>query len=279
VVNSSLSLLNVPVTVSAGATGAGGTVGGSGGLASTLGCLPFTTGGGVGGTGGRGMPGVYSSSGYQPAVAPTGGQGIIGDTGGLGSQGCSAMMGVTGAGVTCVTVGSNCSVNFFLYCEAGGTGGCGGPGGLGGIGGSGGGSSIALFAWSGTVTVDSSSLAAGNGGNGGNGGAGAGGSTGGAGLNATLTRSYPESCKAVGGSCTENTAGNTPLGGQGATGATGGTGGYGGGGAGGDSYAYYVGMSATVSVLTTSLVFGIAGSGGQSNGVPNGADGTAATTN
>jgi hypothetical protein len=266
-----VKLVDVGIAVgNAGAGGAGGpgVVGGAG--ANCVG-----NGGAAGAAGGTAAPagaGTFSPTGY---AAPAGGPG----TGGAAGSG-------TGGGgaptVTCITSctladgGVACDQTTNDVSGADGTGGCGGGAGAGGGGAAPGGSAIAVYAWDGQVNLVRGAIAAGNGGAGGAGGLGGVGGAGTVGAMGADGTACPTTCTLdVGPACTA--AGNvTPRGGSaGRVGGKGGSGGSGAGSAGGFSYAVFTNPNAIVTVDTTTLAHGAAGTGG--SGAPSGKSGDTGT--
>jgi hypothetical protein len=127
---------------------------------------------------------------------------------------------------------------------AGGGGGCGGCGGVGGTGGAGGGSSVGIFSFECTLTLDETTIRTGAGGNGGNGAPGAAGSVGGAG--------------GAAGDPTSSSFGTCP----GGSGGTGGGGAPGASGTGGSSIGVLHVGAAPMTDAATLVVPGASGSGG-----------------
>jgi hypothetical protein len=282
---SSLVLNDVTVAVpSAGAGAAGPDLTGIAGAAG--GCAPGGANGTTGQAGAAGGPVQYSATGAAPEPGSAGTAGSNGDTGNIGEDACTAQ---GGAG-TCVhggtvvqgtcTVGPNTAA-----CTAAPMGGCGGNGGQGGPGGGGGGSSIGVFTWGRNLTVQSGAITGGNGGAGGAGGTSTGGFGAGGQAAAAVTLTYPapgSACDCVGtvvvtcSACRPGTPETLTAVTSGGTGANGGAGGQGGGGAGGDSYAYYVGGSATATLVQSPAL--TAGTGG-AGGAPGGPAGKQGSTN
>ncbi len=229
-----------PATTGTGADGASG------------GCAP---GGNGGGAGHIGMPGsaTYTSQGYSQTPAQGGNSGDTGNVGTAGTNNCAT------SANTCTwsTTDATCDETTHQVCSTAGLGGCPGTGGPGGAPGGSGGSSIGVFAWGATVVVGGS-VTAGRGGNGQNG---ASGNPGGNGVAGTSGQS------ATTQTCVKKSVGVCQLGTGtvlsatgGGPGGNGGPGGQGGGGSGGDSYCYYQGPGASVSVGGCSA--GQAGTGG-----------------
>jgi hypothetical protein len=254
-----LTLTDVTVVMQNGGDGQGGTQGGSGAAAALASSkcaasdsMNSATPGGIG-TGPTGD--VYSSAGFTSQSGGTGRSGSAGDNGTAGGAGQTASY-------TVCTAANPCAQGTMTCTGVPGLNGCGGGGGLGGTGGSGGGSSIAIFAYDATVTVNSGAYTAGNGGHGQAGGAGGPGAPGSTG--ATSPTVCPQTSCASSTSCPVSTSSVTAAGGTaGGQGGKGSAGGQGGGGSGGDSYAIMTGGAATAALVLTgspSLMKGAAGS-------------------
>jgi hypothetical protein len=262
--NTELTLNNVVVSVASAGNGQTGSTGSTGSSPSSS----CSSGDGqsnstAGAVGGGASAGTFSSSGFTPSSGGTGGSGNGGDNGTAAPSPTSVSYS------TCSTGLLSCSMNSASSCTGtAGKNGCAGEGGGGGAGGSGGGTSVALFVDAAQVTVTGSSLTAGNGGNGGAGGTGGAGASGSAGAGGTSTPCTPSSCNIF--LCNKGSNVTGPAGGVGGTGGHGSAGGQGGGGAGGDSYAVMSGGGGTVTLTTSTLVAGSAGTS------PGGAAGVAA---
>jgi hypothetical protein len=263
-----LTLTNVVVSMSAGGNGQTPTAAANGSGA------PSTCSGGDGanaatpGTTGAGATiGTFSSAGFTPA------EGALGASGSAGDNGTAAPAASPVSYASCT--GTACTSSMLSCVGQPGTNGCGGGGGAGGTGGGGGGSSIALFAFDASITINGGSYTAGYGGNGsmgGAGGTGASGSVGAAGTAATCTSS---TCQAT-IFCIANIPNNNisaPAGAAGGAGGTGSAGGQGGGGAGGDSYAVITGGAAAAALQLSNSPALAAGAPGTSLG--NGSGGVA----
>jgi hypothetical protein len=285
----SLALSNVAVTVADGGRGADGAIGGVGATGAN-GCTTPSD---------AATPAAGGNGAAAPACALTK-DGFIATTGGDASQGNTGHNGTAGSPAGCISA-ANCywagdgQTGCTGYptgrpesCGNAGTVGCGGEGGVGGHGGGAGGSSIALFAWGASISVDGGLLTAGSGGRGGDGGPGGSGGKGGTGgAGAPASKTVPTNCKTrqmTGpngdpyGVCDILKEESGSPGGAGSQGGSGSSGGIGGGGAGGFSYAYVKGSGAMVNVSAgTALHHGAAGAGGTA---PNaGPSGVAANSN
>ena len=262
-----LTLTNVAVTMSTAGEGQTPTQAGSGSAPpSTCSAGDGASATTVGAAGAGANIGTFSSSGYTPA------QGGMGASGGAGDNGMAAPTPTPVSYSSCT--GTACTNSSASCTGQQGSNGCGGGGGTGGTGGGGGGSSIALFAFDASVTVDGGSYTAGYGGDGGAGGAGGGGtggSNGAAGKAATCTSSTCQGLLCLGNIPLDNiTASGGAAGGAGGTGSAGGAGG---GGAGGDSYAIITGGGATAALVLMNSPSLAIGAPGTSLG--NGASGAA----
>jgi hypothetical protein len=200
------------------------------------------TNGANGGPGSNGAApasrGLFSSSGYFPAVGANGLDGQPGEGGGGGG----------GGGGGCVDLVSVC--HCFTYGSVGGGGGGGGCNGTGGTAGHSGGASIALMLYGSQLQVKLLTLQSGTGGNGGAGGSGAGGALGGSGGTSSVGANQ----------------GYSGVGGSGGKGGAGGPGGAGAGGAGGPSWGVLRDPPSTINTAEISFVAGVGGLPGPSAG-------------
>jgi hypothetical protein len=232
-------------------------------------------GGGMGGNGGPvpdpnpdncGIDGFGGDLGTAGAGGLDGSPGAGGDGQGtvlggywLGSRGDDGTVGTPGFGGG---AGGGGSAGREPTCQAipgggGGGGGSGGQVGDEGGGGGGGGGSFGVFAFNSSVTIENSTITAGDGGTGGAGGTGGPGGPGGAG--------------GIGSNGDVGQAGMVGgRGGDGGAGGAGGDGGVGGGGGGGISYAVYsTGTSGVTLDAQTTLTAGTGGAGGAAPGTGN----------
>jgi hypothetical protein len=258
--SATLELDNVIVNVVAGGDGMTGDMGSTG----ATGGSSCANGNGVsagtpGGPGKNASAPSASASGY---VSPSGNPG---DDGTAGGNGVVTMMPTCVDCLTCKAAVTCNSKPDGMSCGTQGGAGCGGEKGGGGAGGQGGGSSIGVFLWNASATLQGGMITAGNGGAGGPGGSGGFGGKGGpttmgaAGPSCTVTGSGADTCTTT---VSEGLAGTNGPGGDGSDGGTGG------GGAGGSSFAVYAGGSGSPIVSGTTLSIGSAGSG--ANGAPSG---------
>lgn len=227
-----------------GSNGSGGAGGGSGGgrcYASGCSWISGYNCDANGCTAGNGNPGTDGSAGtsYASGNRPSNSSGLqsffVPVNGVVGGNGAGGGGGGGGGGAT---AGTCCTSSCPSANPSGGNGGNGGDGGLGGNFGYGGGSSIPIYVWGGTGTLNDVALGAGTagaGGSGSNGKSGVGGSQGVAGV------------YSGGGS------GNQGRGGTGGTGGTGGAGGRGQDGANGISQGLVTANSASVPQTGTSV--------------------------
>jgi hypothetical protein len=263
-----LLLRDVAIEVGAAGAGATGANGKDGGQVPPA--CPAGTGqaGTAAGLAGAGAPSAtFNVTGFLPAAGVEGGSGSNGAPGTEAPpapcEACPHELAACQASCPsnpCKSVVCGWT-NLVTICGGPGTSGCGGEGGRGGAPGGGGGSSVGVFLWNATMTIESGRIGAAAGGAGGPGGKGGNGVPGGAG--------YPGSAKQCGGCgpVSEVSCGIQPRampgGLPGGTGGAGKAGGPGGGGAGGHSYAIYKGNSAIVNVAAgVELVAGAPGSGG-----------------
>lgn len=215
----------------AGEPGSGGQAGGAGGVQGNPGKAGSNgTPGAPGANGANGVTikGSFLSSGFVPATSTNGKPGARGAGGGGGGG---------GGGQVGLTVLSGVG-------NGGGGGGEGGYNGNGGEGGRGGHASIAAYVTIGTLILDRSVVASGQGGNGGAGGQGGLGAPGGAG--------------GTGGAACLAEVGR---GGNGGAGGKGGNGGRGGDGQAGPSIGVYTAAYGVVENIDSSIVAGPAGTG------------------
>jgi hypothetical protein len=259
---SSLVLSDVDIKMGPGGNGAAGSTGDAGTAGDKGGCLPAGTGLVGSPSGPAGMPGVagtFDETGYEPGNGGVGGPGVEGTNGTAApTPSCINCVSCAAPIVLCdkTTTSSPCGLD--------GTPGCaGGPGGPGG-GAGGGGSSVCVFAWQATVTIEGSELIVGSGGDGADGGAGGGGGIGAKGVTGASGTTCDTTCNS---SCVPATP-ETPLGSTGGTGGSGSSGGPGGGGSGGFSCPIVTGGDGGVTVKSTTIAPGKAGSG--ANGAPAG---------
>jgi hypothetical protein len=258
-----LTLNDVVIRVANAGDGASGTTGAAGASASaTCGAGNGVSASGSGAAGAAAMAGGFASVGWVPGGGGTGGSGSAGDNGSAGGAGAAIPFGY------CLQVGLNCMATI-ATCDGGqGLPGCAGGGGGGGSGGAGGGSSIALYAFGASVTVNGGSLTAGNGGKGGPGGSGGGGASGSAGKAGPTNQCITSFCGTpIPNICNPQAPPLQPYnygdgGAPGGTGGNGSNGGPGGGGAGGDSYAVVTAGGGTVAFTgSPGLTAGTAGTG------------------
>jgi hypothetical protein len=262
------------VDVEVGAAGAG--ISPPKGAAGSIGpvtCAPGPGGAGTPGTAGTGATiGAYDPTGYTPAVATPGNLGTPGNNGLAGGPGECLPCGKCDPLNACALIPDPTPT-----CGKDGQPGCGGGPGAVGAPGTGGGSSIAIYAWDATVTVNGGKAKSGDAGSGGAGGLGGnGGAPTGAAVGAPADACVVKcDLGIVPLTCIETkkaAAGGT----AGTAGGPGGAGGVGGGGGGGSSFAVYAGG---IGVVTTTggvgLAHGKAGAGGGS-GPAAGAPGAAA---
>jgi hypothetical protein len=264
-----LMMDNVDVIVAKGGDGAIGVPGVPGTGGSPLGCDVVGDGanGQMAGAPGVGAPiGTFSANGY---TAPSGFAGSDGQPGHNGS--------VSMIPPRCVACYTGCSVGRYSCepttpapssCGQPGKAGCGGTEGKAGNGAAGGGSSIALYLWDATVSVEGGKLQSDAGGTGAAGGVGGSGGLGAIGAEGKQGDACDIGCSwddALG--CQPGTRIGGPGGAPGGKGGDGTKGGDGGGGAGGFSFAIYQGGSGKATTSSTELVFGSAGLS-QGNGEP-----------
>ena len=254
-----LTLNDVDIVVGAAGVGSDGTKG----TAGTAGAASCPTGTGVAGTAGStgtGAPaGMFDPmNAYSPGVATGGGANAT-------AGGDGVLAGGAGQCITCGTCGAvlcDFIPNLVQTCGKDGTTGCGGGPGAPGAPALGGGSSVALFAWDASVTINGGKMKSGDGGNGGIGGAGGAGGAGSKGAAGAPADACTTACNLVAAACVETktkAAGGT----AGGNGAAGGIGGAGGGGGGGSSFAIYQGGAGVVTTAGgTALSHGKAGTGG-----------------
>ncbi len=246
-------------------TGDGG-AGASGANGAAAGSAPTTCGAGPGanagtpGTAGASATshGTYGASGYLPVGGGAAGPGGTGDNGTAAINPCSpcnAPYCYTGQWCFYSSIQRTCLTNEAVTsCGSQGTNGCGGPGGQPGTVGTGAGSSVGIYTWSASVTVDglSGSITVGNGGAGGDGGAGGSGASGRAGASGKTATGQPAcSLASCNNTCTDTNCSYGQGGPAGGSGLAGGAGGNAGGGAGGDSYCYVTGPGGGGSVSYT----------------------------
>jgi hypothetical protein len=265
--STTVALSDVVIDVTSGGGGANGTSGAPGDAGASGCLLPADGAAGTSGSwGAGGEAGVFDLDGWVPA------------SGRIATAGTAGVAGTMGSAGTCVACGTcqnflGCSfkANGGMSCGGIGLTGCGGNPGLPGLPGGGGGSSIGVFAWDATITIQRGAVQVGSGGAGGSGGLGGAGGSGGVGLVGEAGAACGTSCN---GSCNPiNTGG--PGGPAGGTGGAGGSGGTAGGGAGGCAYAIYQGGTGNVMMTGTNLAHGEAGAGGGPDGAA-GAPGVAA---
>ena len=255
----SLAFESISVSVGPAGTGADGNVGSTGGTGATKCATGAGGAGNAGGQGGAAQPGTFGPTGYVPGDGNTG---LSNGTNGANGT-CAATC--PGNEVTiCMPNVAACGASEGCPTPLAG---CGGTPGGGGGGGLGGGSSIAVFGWDATFSVNGGAFLGGNAGAGGAGGGGGPGGTGGAG---TTQQVLCASC-INGNQCA--TVGNQTIA-TGGQGGKGGNGGQGGGGAGGSSYGIYAGGTAGKITVVNAPLYqnGTAGGGGAPNG-PAGAAG------
>jgi len=252
-VSTTLTLTDVIVNVSAGGDGAPGDAG-SPGDAGGGECVP-----GDSGTPSPGAPGLGAEAGTFDDGGWESYSGAAG-TGGAPGGGVDGGAGTCLACGTCGVVVITCkfTTNGVDSCGSPGVAGCGGAAGGGGNGGGGGGSSIGVFVWDATVSMNGGSVQTSNGGRGGTGGTAGPGGAGDPGIAGEAGAPCSVSCNT---SC-NGVSGEGEAGAPGGAGTGGSAGGLGGGGSGGSSYAIAQGGQANVTVTTTSLAHGDAGSGG-----------------
>jgi hypothetical protein len=263
--DTTLLLGNVEVEVNGGGDGGSGATGSVGDPGNpAAGC---TAASGMMGTpvGMRGSPGKgkFGNSGYEPGNGEDGGTGTPGENGTPGGPGSTE---------TCVDKCLTCVIGT-KHKETGGTGlsGCAGKGGEPGTGGGGGGSSVGIFAWGATITIEGGDIVVGNGGNGAPGGTGGDGGAGSAGKPGAPGAKCPTSCGSL-PKCGK-TADLAPEGGApGGPGGPGSSGGAGGPGSGGFSCPIVEGDHAKVAAHGVKTSPGSPGSGAPgapTGGTPN----------
>lgn len=269
-----LVLTDVHVEISAAGPGASAPKGGTG-AAGGASC-PAGTGlaGTPGGQGAGASIGDFDISGYQPDVAASGTLGAAGANGTAGGAGTCVVCGTCGLFPLCDFIpdpGKTCGKD--------GLSGCGGGPGVPGGPATGGGSSIGVYAWDATVTINGGKIKSGDAGNGGSGGAGGNGgaaTAGAAGAPAALCITACGAPDVVNSVCLAPTMTRGLGGAAGGAGGLGGAGGIGGGGGGGSSFATYQGnVGLVTTTASTTLAHGKAGAGGGA-GAGAGAPGAAA---
>ncbi len=231
-----------------------------------------------------GMPGSPGTNGTGAAGGTFDDKGYAAANGSDGTNGGNGQNGTAGGDFTCADCGS-CAIAVGMggcgftaagpqSCGTHGTPGCAGLGGNLGNAGTGGGSSIAVYCFDATVTINGGRIGAGNGGNGGIGGAGGAGGKGAPGARGSNGADCTSACAPPGDLVTcNNVAGHGDGGVEGGVGGAGGQGGSGGGGAGGWSVALFQGGTGVITSTGATLQHGVAGKGGG----PGGGAGTAGT--
>jgi hypothetical protein len=243
-----LTLTGVSVMVPNGSDGMEGTSGQAGTTGSSAGCSVASDGGAGadGDAGAAGTLGTFDELGYHPAAAGAGDPGAKGNNGTAG--------GPAGPALCCTT---DCGA-IPLSTQAGpaGRSGCAGGGGGAGGGGTGGGASIAVYAWSVSLTAGSVKLEAADGGLGGQGGAGGDGGVGSNGVSGTETDcdGYFAEAGSCANSCTVVTFVKSPGGVAGGAAGSGGAGGTGGDGFAGPSCALVTNTDALFTASTCTAV-------------------------
>jgi hypothetical protein len=268
-IDSTVTLDNVVAVAQNGGNGLTGAPG-----SAQTGCITSGQNGADGGPGAGGGPGQFTTNGFTPDTAGTGGPGATGVYVGADAGQCDPSCGSCYMGFS--DAGQTCSRSTSTLCGSAGGPGCAGMGGHGGGGGQGGGASIGLYVVGNSdVTLSNgTTLFASSGGSGAAGGAGstgAQGQTGGSGSPATCA----DSCGTADGGFCGATATHQLAGGSPGSGGPGGAGGTGGGGRGGPAYLLVRVQPATVngSNLVANGDGGL-GSGG-AGGAPNGTSGEA----
>ena len=271
-VGSGTTLVMNDVHVEVGAAGAGTSPPKAAtGAAGALSCSAGAGGPGAAGTAGAGAPfGAFDSTGYTPASSAAGN---------LGTAGNNGLPGGAGACITCGTCDTFLNGCAFLpdpvqTCGKDGQPGCaGGPGAVGAAA-TGGGSSIGVYVWNATVTVNGGTIKSGDAGSGGASGAGGNGGAPSAPAAGAASDACVTACALGAAACIQTTA-KAAGGVAGGAAGLGGAGGNGGGGGGGSSFALYSGGVGIVNQSGPTLGHGKAGAGG-GVGAAAGASGAAA---